>query len=323
MSVRQKMRMGGVACVGLAMALFSYDVSAQSVESAFDNGTNQLSDDSAEFFLDQTGSPTTVDMGDIFVGAMAITTYSSGVDDASVNQLTAIFALKVSAVPTPIAPPAGDFACGPGTNSGNCGGFEFEAISNSEWQNVVDPLVTGNIPEMDTDVGLMGGAEDRVFALIYEDSNPDPSSRLDLDLITNATTRTEILDAAGESPTDTLRLVLTIEPGDITATGPLDLTLVSGTSGEGLGGGSGQAEIAFEDFLGLDFPNTTVQISSLGTFISSNTNEIAPGVPVVTVQDDASFEFDVEVIPEPTTLALFGSGLLGLGWLARRRRVRS
>jgi hypothetical protein len=112
---------------------------------------------------------------------------------------------------------------------------------------------------------------------------------------------------------------------------------------QGDGGFSGRVDVSFADptyFPGLS-TDTTIFVGTSqqhlpynqadpsrcltdGTTACAVASNVGPhnGIsgPNTLLQTDASFSFDVEAVPEPTMMVLFGMGLLGAGYASRRQK---
>src|SRR5688572_20645077 len=86
------------AGIFLASALgFSSMASAAPIETFFQVGANTLTDNNAELFINRAGGETTVDVGDIFLGAIEIESINNvpiGTGTGN-NEFTGVFALEV------------------------------------------------------------------------------------------------------------------------------------------------------------------------------------------------------------------------------------
>src|SRR5688572_15732116 len=61
-----------VAGTALATAMFAAPAAAIPVSAALQAGSNTITDNSAELFVNKVGSATTIDVGDIFIGGIQI-----------------------------------------------------------------------------------------------------------------------------------------------------------------------------------------------------------------------------------------------------------
>lgn len=258
---------------------------ANPVDPLLHPGTNQLSDDSAELFIDHTGSPTTVNVNDVFVAIIGMNTINSTVVGGASpnNELTGLFALKVTGVSfTGLL----GGACGASaTLVASCSLFTFAPVNDFAAEFLSAGVV---VPAQAAGT----------FALIFEDGGND--------FTLNGATFAGIAANANEG---TPRMVLSIVDGQITAIAPANLAVIAPLAeGAGIGSFVGSATIVSETFT-LNF-DPTVQITG-------NVSRPAAGQPSQ-VRDDATFT--LIAVPEPKTASLLGSGLLILGLLALRRR---
>jgi len=267
-----------LAVVGAAVMLVAPSAQAQDITSLLiPNAINTFTDNDAELFVNKAGGATTVDVGDIFLGAIEIDTVNNvaiGTTTAN-NELSGVFGVQVTSV----------------TNIG--GGlaiFTFEAVGDLQ----AEFLAATGVDIGDTSAGT--------FGLFWEDDTPDALR----DGNTFAGFTTQVID--GE-----LRLILSMDAGDISATGLTDLTDINNVApGAGLPisfFGTPGPDIAFQDF-GVEL------FGPIG--VSGNAQR--PVSPEdFTIRTDTTLVTQVSVVPNPGAISLLGGGLLAIGLLRLRK----
>ena len=284
-----------VAGTALASAFIANPAAALiPVSSQLQNGSNTITDNSAELFVNKVGSATQIDVGDIFLGGIQIdkinnTTIGS---NSGFNELTGVFGLQVLAL-TPI---------GGGISLISFGALGTIPVSGDLQAEIL--LATG------VNIGATAAG---TFARFFEDTTPDATrdGGSFVSFIQETSDGSVFLDAA-------------LAPGGLGSIGFSDLTALAAECAAQAAGG----------VVGGGLPGNFFNVGNGVTVSSSSTSAILAGTPVgvsgtnqcpvlpaedFTVRDDATFTILAQ-IPEPATLALFGAGVLALG-AARRRKV--
>jgi hypothetical protein len=240
---------------------------------------NTFTDNDAELFVNKAGGATTVDVGDVFLGAIEFDTVNNvaiGTGTGN-NELTAVFSLQVASV-TPI---------GAGLAL-----FTFEANPNFQ----ADLLAATGI-----DIGAQAAG---TASLVFEDVTPDATR----DASTFANFVAETSDV-------TLRLVLSMDTGDISATAPIDTALIPVLALPG-----GGLPVSFFGTPGFDIELNTFGVA-LGDPVGLSGNAQRPVAPEdFTIRTDATF-VSPAAVPWPAGISLMGLGLVALGLTARRKRA--
>jgi hypothetical protein len=264
----------GAGAIALAAVLSpASSVNAAPVSAFFINGVNTFTDNSAELFVNKAGGATTIDVGDIFLGAITIDRINNapiGVGTGN-NELTGVFGLRVTTA----------VGLGLGLSA-----FEFGAVLDLQGEVLA---ATG------VDIGLTPAG---TFAKFFEDATPDA-------IRDGSTFNTFVANSAD----GIFRLRLEMDDGDIQAIGLTDTAGIALVApGSGLPGGfnnaPGDGPTAAEETFAFDF---------IGPFgISGNTQRpVAP--EDFTVRDDATITATMVPEPGTLGLlgaGLLGMGLL-------------
>ena len=283
----------------LVAALSLYGTGAEaapSVTNAFVIGQQQWSDDSAEIVIDNDGNGV-ISNGDYLVGVFGITSFpTSGVNPATVNQLTGIFAIQINGVPVSV--PAA--VCGPASIT-TCSSFTFSPVGAgfNAALTAADTLLGGGITISSYLSPLGNPLDANTVALFIEDG----TTAFDRD----GGTQANAFNTGGDG---TVRLMVDLNgaPNSWTGTGPADTAeFLSVASGTGVGSFSINATIAEQNFPGFTFAPL---ITANGSIKPTSTSDF-------TVTDDTTFEVNIQRVPEPGTLLLLGASLVGVGWMRR------
>jgi hypothetical protein len=244
---------GALALVGVVLT--GQPANALPIGPLFKSGVNTISDNSAELFVNKVGGATSIDVGDIFLGAIEIDVINNVAigTGTAYNEFAGAFGLQVLSR-VDLSP--------------TLSGFTFGAVTNLQGEFLA---ATG------VDIGATPAG---TFALLYEDDTPDALRDGSL-----------FADYVAATTDGTLRLQTTIDDGDIGATGPGDTTSFDLVApGAGIPG-----LVFFNNpgsFIDVGFSSFPFTLSNI-TVNGSGQRPVAP--EDFTIRDDATFTAVAEI----------------------------
>ncbi|MCP5301011.1 MAG: PEP-CTERM sorting domain-containing protein [Chromatiaceae bacterium] len=284
----------------IALAVASAGVSgaanAALLESVLNVGTNVLNDISAEVILRPDGAggytPVTVGSvaaGDVFGGFIDIERVNGTLLDVAGFEFTGLFLGTITSTTAPVA------------DTANPGGFAymstdltFGLASSADWMAIFGIDLSTFGP-----VDLTGA-----LSLFFEDAGND------LNILANAGS-IDFATALANTKDGNLMIATGLVAGDA-FTGD-DLADVPAAMAGGIPGTTAYGEFSLE---------TSVIYEALGGDILSKVfgsgNNVTSDLANFGVRDRSDFSFNY--VPEPGTLAVLSAGLLGLGFVGRRRK---
>lgn len=292
---------------------------AAAYSSALVPGLNQLSDDDAEVILKKDGLGyrafgvgDVLDVGDIFVGIVVMTSFPTGALGTSnnlYNEISSVYAVEVTSRTflgasfgglNPDAD-AGDI-CGAATLT-SCANFKFAAPSIG-----LNAAFAAMNSTYGTTLGPVAGANATTVSVVWEDSTPDFNRGK---IGSPATFQSAFANASDGNPIFTLGL------GDrasdkFTARGP-GLVAQLGTVAVGANAGNLSASLTIQQ---SNIPGWTFDPTLI---ITGNIQRA--GVGPFAIWTDSTYTINATPVPEPGSLALVGLALAGIGLTARRRKA--
>jgi len=289
-----------LSALALAMGLgiSSNAFALTSINDSLVDGVNTWSDDSGELFLDLDNNGT-VTQGDQFVSVLGFTSFPTATPTgaSTYNELTGLFAIEVTNNPVAV-----DFSCG---GDLVCGGMTFGAVADMN-ATLATAATEFGLTAFPTYTNLDGSALTAGTGILFfedtthnyiRDTAPDLATAFD-----TAIDGTMVMTAGLFGGASSLSGLLPLDP-----TG-----LASVAAGTGIGSITGEFTIFDEIFASYDF-NPTITVTGNLSGTQGSTSPFG-------IHDDISMTLTATKVPEPSTIALIGLGLLGMAGASRKKK---